>query len=79
MGRLLEWTEHEGMVHTYSAKAAAIVYPYKEGFHWEVFIGDACTWHGQCETKESAINYVEGNFIGRCLRDDLALELRSAG
>lgn len=74
MGRLLQWTEHKGVFHTYSTRAAALVYPYESGYHWEVFVGDDICQHDQAETLESAINHVEGNFIGRALRDDLMLD-----
>lgn len=74
MGRLLSWSENRGVWHTYSSKASAIVYAHGGGYHWEIFVGDTLSWHDQAETLESAVNHVEGNFIGRSLRSDLALE-----
>lgn len=79
MGRLLEWQQQGDCWHTYSNKASAVVYPYEGGFHWEIFVGDTLSWDDQAETLESAINHVEGNFIGRNLRSDLSLDLESAG
>ena len=76
---MLQWSEHKGVFHTYSAKASGIVYPHEGGFHWEIFVGDSLSWHDQAETLESAINHVEGNFIGRNLRDDLAVSYAEVG
>jgi hypothetical protein len=72
VGQLLRWTQYKDVYHTYSSVASAIVYPHEGGYHWEVFMGDEVGWHGQVATLETAINHVEGNFIGRNLRTDLA-------
>jgi hypothetical protein len=79
MGRMLDWQQHGDVFHTYSTKASAIVYPFDGGFHWEIFVGDSLSWHDQAESLESAVNHVEGNFIGRNLRSDLAIELAEVG
>lgn len=80
MGRMLVWVQHGTMFHTFSDFASGIVYPHEGGFHWEIFVKDEiASWHGQAETLNSAINHVEGNFIGRNLRSDLAISLASAG
>lgn len=80
MERLLVWHRYGDTHHTYSDKASAIVYPCQGGgFYWEIFLGaEAASWHGQVETLHSAMSHVEGNFIGRNLRSDLAVEIKSA-
>lgn len=74
MGRMLQWQQYGFVWNTYSTKASAIVYPHAGGFHWEIFVDDSMSWHDQADSLESAINHVEGNFIGRNLRSDLALD-----
>jgi len=74
MGRLLQWHQKGDTWFTYSTKASAVVFPHEGGFYWEVWVGNKLSWHDQAETLESAVNHVEGNFIGRNLRSDLVRE-----
>lgn len=66
-GRLLTWQRDRNTYRAETAVAIGIVFPYRRGYHWEIFAAGEVQYSGQTRSLHSALCHVEGNFVGRGL------------
>lgn len=69
-GRLLAWKPDGKTFKAETSKAIGLVFPYRRGFHWEIFHEGEVKFRGQVRSLHSAMCHVEGNFVGRGMLDD---------
>jgi hypothetical protein len=69
-GRLLAWKQDGTTFKADTSKATGVVFPYRRGYHWEIFHEGEVKYKGQVRTLHAAMCHVEGNFVGRGMLDE---------